>query len=60
MKDNVISLNDHLRKPVGPPHLRVAEVVFLKPATRNEQARKETDDKTRPHAGACLPWDDFE
>jgi hypothetical protein len=60
MKDNVISFNDHPRKPLGPPHLRVAEIVFLKPATRNEQARKETDDKMRPRASEHLPWDDFE
>jgi hypothetical protein len=55
MKDNVIYLNGHLRKPVGPPHLRIAEVVFLKPATRNEQARKETDNATRHPQ-----WDDWE
>jgi hypothetical protein len=50
MSDNVIYLNDHLRKPVGPPHLRVAEITFLKPASRNEQARKETGSKTPLHA----------
>jgi hypothetical protein len=50
MKDNVIALTGHPRKPLGPPHLRVAEVVFLKPASRNEQARKETDDETRLRA----------
>jgi hypothetical protein len=69
MKDNVICLNDRPRKPLGPPHLRVAEVVFLKPASRNEQARQETDDTPlrapvanagAPLASPRFPWDDYE
>jgi hypothetical protein len=50
MKDNVIYLNDHRPKSLGPPHLRVTEIDFLKPASRNEQARKETDGEPRRHA----------
>jgi hypothetical protein len=57
MKDNVICLNDYPRKPLGPPHLRVAEVVFLKPASRNEQARQETE---AVHTGPCPLLDDYE
>jgi hypothetical protein len=59
MRENVISLNVRPRKPLGPPHLRVAEVVFLKPASRNEQARREAD-AGAPRAGDCRWLDDYE
>jgi hypothetical protein len=37
---NVICLDDHRRKRLGPSHLRVVKCDFLKPATQAETAQK--------------------
>jgi hypothetical protein len=46
VEDTVICLADERRKRLGPPHLRVVECDFLKPATQAETAQKpgETED----------------